>query len=412
MTQHFRGSVVTFALIASALVGTIGNSLATSDGDIEIHVPIHANSCKAVMFGVGGSLADYLLEIKATNSSCPPSSLRIYVYEEEVQHSAYKHIDRAQLTQNCEPFSAPQQGILKDASAFVVFSIHSLCSTTVSLLFQKDPHSTAWTKQRRSLADSPQAQPAVLPPSNSTSLDLRDPASPDNSAVDPASPDTSAVIVPIIVDPASSVEELEISNSNRAGRNADTGRQSQPDLDVAQMLSGGQVRVQCCCMRSKGYPVQVQVASNTVVLCCCLDSNPCCMGSPPCCLDIRPVQQRPPASFCDMKHCTAIILGTVLAVVMVLGFFIIFVCRMRMRPELEPHPGPVTCWLFLLFSMLRRADRASPSTGTGVCGSSPPPLPQATEGLPECLVRKATSAWGCCYTLCSTVCCTVQVQLL
>ncbi len=76
MTHHFRSSVVKLVFITTALVGTSSVVWANSDGNFSIHVPIPANSCKAIMVGVGGSLADYFLEIKSTNGSCPASSLR------------------------------------------------------------------------------------------------------------------------------------------------------------------------------------------------------------------------------------------------------------------------------------------------------------------------------------------------
>lgn len=76
MTYYNWGSFIPFAFITSAFVGSSSVVWANLDSKFAIHVPILANTCKALMFRVGGSLADYVLEIKTTSGSCPPSSLR------------------------------------------------------------------------------------------------------------------------------------------------------------------------------------------------------------------------------------------------------------------------------------------------------------------------------------------------
>jgi hypothetical protein len=64
---------------------------------------------------------------------------RLSMYEEDLQHLAYQHIDREQLNSSCEPFPVPAPQAMGDPATITVFTLKSLCSTTVSLLFQVSP---------------------------------------------------------------------------------------------------------------------------------------------------------------------------------------------------------------------------------------------------------------------------------
>jgi hypothetical protein len=76
MTPRFVGILLVFPLIVASYAEAANVEDEDTMGALEIHVPILAKSCRAVMVRLGGSLADYLLAIKSTNASCPPSSLR------------------------------------------------------------------------------------------------------------------------------------------------------------------------------------------------------------------------------------------------------------------------------------------------------------------------------------------------